>query len=90
METSRTAPPVVGEYLPLYTYLEHRYASTVVLTFDQIETLLGFPLPAPATSQTDWWTAAAVPQPHAAAWVRAGRTAIANLPARTVTFERQG
>ncbi len=34
-----------GEYKSLYEYLEHRYANTVVLTFAQIEDLLGFTLP---------------------------------------------
>jgi hypothetical protein len=34
-----------GTYTSLYQYLENRYANTVVLTFAQIEDLLGFPLP---------------------------------------------
>jgi hypothetical protein len=83
------APRVPAEYLSLYTYLEHRYASIVVLTFEQIEALLGFALPAPASTEPDWWTAAAVPARwHSAAWTGAGRTATPNLPARTVRFER--
>jgi len=85
----RSAPGVPAEYLSLYTYLEHRYASVVVLTFDQMEALLGFALPAPACTEPDWWTAAVVQaNRHSAAWVGAGRNATPNLGARTVTFER--
>ena len=86
----RSTPRVPAEYLSLYTYLEHRYASIVVLTFEQMEALLGFALPASARTERDWWTGAAV-ETHrqSAAWMGAGRTAIPNLSARTVTFERQ-
>jgi hypothetical protein len=83
-----TAAPVPAEYLSLYTYLEHRYASIVVLTFEQMEALLGFALPASACTEPDWWTAPAVAGRHCAAWTGAGRTATPNLVARTVAFER--
>ena len=86
----RTTVRVPSEYRALYTYLEHRYASVVVLTLEQIEALLGSPLPAPARTEPHWWTGdAAHLQPHSAAWTGAGRTATPNLSARTVTFERQ-
>ena len=78
---------VPAEYLSLYTYLEDRYASTVVLTFDQMEALLGFALPESARHDGAWWATASVPT-HSAAWTDARRTAEPNLPARTVTFER--
>jgi hypothetical protein len=85
----RSTPRVPAAYVSLYTYLEHRYASSLVLTFDQMEALLGFALPASASTEREWWTGAAVhTHRHSAAWVGAGRTATPNLPARTVTFER--
>src|SRR5687767_10770065 len=56
----RNTPRVPAEYVSLYTYLEHRYASIVVLTFEQMEALLGFALPASARTERDWWTGAAV------------------------------
>ena len=85
----RTTVRVPPEYRALYTYLEHRYASVVVLTLEQIEALLGSPLPAPARTERDWWSdGAARLQPHSAAWTEARRTATPNLSARTVTFER--
>ena len=86
----RTAPHVPGEYLSLYTYLERRYSSIVVLTFEQMEALLGFALPASACSEPDWWTRPAMPRHrHSAAWTKAGRTATPNLVAKIVTFERR-
>lgn len=85
----QTAVRVPSEYRALHTYLEHRYAVIVVLTFEQIEALLGGALPSPASTERDWWTGGAAHlHPHAAAWTGAGRSAIPNLSARTVTFER--
>jgi hypothetical protein len=85
----RPPPRVPAEYLALYTYLEHRYASTVVLTFEQIEALLGFALPEAARMERDWWTGAALrTAPHSDTWTVAKRTATPNLSARTVAFER--
>jgi hypothetical protein len=85
----RSTARVPAEYVSLYTYLDQRYATTVVLTFEQMEALLGFALPALACTEKDWWTGAAVQtHSHSAAWIGAGRTAMPNLPARIVTFER--
>ena len=78
-------------YLSLYRYLENRYADVTVLTFSQIEDLLGFALPQLARTHVGWWSTGAadadVP-PQAAAWSVAGRTATPNLVAETVVFER--
>jgi len=84
----RTAANVPAPYLPLYRYLEHRYATTVVLTFAQMETLLGCELPVPARTEPGWWTAVGASPAHSSAWVEAGRTAVPNLPARNVTFDK--
>ena len=82
-------PHVAGRYLSLYTYLEHRYASNVVLTFEQMESLLGFALPALARSERGWWTGPSDDtDQHSEAWTVACRTAKPNLSARTVAFER--
>jgi hypothetical protein len=81
-------PHVPREYRALYTYLAHRYASVVVLTFEQIEALLGFALPTIARTEREWWTDNVDAQRHAAAWTGAGRTAAPNLTAGTITFER--
>jgi hypothetical protein len=82
-------PRVRDGYLPLYTYLEHRYAASVVLTFEQIESLLGFALPTTARQEPDWWTSVHGKEPRGGeAWTAAKRTATLNLLARHVTFER--
>jgi hypothetical protein len=88
LAVERTAPCVPREYLALYTYLEHRYASVVVLTFEQIEALLGFALATGARIDQHWCTDVPLTQLHSAAWTAAGRTATPNLAAQTVTFER--
>ena len=88
------APPdrvMSGKYLSLYAYLKGRYANTVVLTFAEIEDLLGFTLPESARSQQDWWTDAGsntVLTDQSQSWTLARRTARANLMAQTVVFER--
>ena len=85
----RQSSAMSGKYLSLYTYLANRYADTVVLTFAEIESLLGFTLPDPARLHQDWWTnASPEPRGHTDAWVLANRTAKPNLIARTVVFER--
>ena len=84
----RTGPPVPAPYVALYRYLEHRYASLVVLSFDQIEALLGSSLPAAARVEAVWWTAVGGPKSQSSAWTGAGRTAVPNLLAGTVAFER--
>jgi hypothetical protein len=84
----QTVPHVPREYRALYTYLEHRYASVVVLTFEQIEALLGFALPGPARADRAWWTENVDAQRHCSAWTEAGRTAAPNLAAGIIAFER--
>jgi len=81
---------VSGKYGVLYRYLEHRYADVIVLTFGQIEDLLGFGLPQRARTYQEWWTLGANVEgaPHADAWTLAGRTASPNLQSRTVIFTR--
>jgi hypothetical protein len=83
-----STPHVPREYRALYIYLENRYASVVVLTFEQIEALLGFGLPTPARTEREWWTDIVATQHHCAAWTGAGRTAAPNLAAGIITFER--
>ena len=79
-----------GTYVLLYKYLENRYADTVVLTFAEIEDLLGFALPEQARLHREWWTPAGTDagSRYSDSWVLASRTAVPNLMARTVVFER--
>ena len=84
----QNVPHVPREYRALYAYLEHRYASVVVLTFEQIEALLGFALPGAARTDRAWWTEIVDAQRHCSAWTAAGGTAAPNLAAGIITFER--
>ena len=80
-----------GRYLSLYKYLENRYANTVVLTFSEIEDLLGFSLPNVARVREDWWTKPdreATRPGYSDSWLLANRTARPNLLALTVVFDR--
>jgi hypothetical protein len=91
MALRRTAK-VSGKYAPLHEYLTNRYADSVVLTFGQIEDLLGSALPDNARARHEWWTGTdsdADKSSCSTAWILAGRTATPNLLARTVAFERR-
>lgn len=80
-----------ARYRLLSKYLSDRFADRLVLTFGQIEDLIGFALPGSARLQTEWWgdmDALTNPSPQSDAWTLAGRTATVNLGAQSVTFER--
>ena len=80
-----------GVYLPLYKYLQNRYATTVVLRLSEIEDILGFALPSSARSDRGWWTGVdpdAATGAYRGAWTSARRSAVPNFPAGTVVFER--
>lgn len=84
--TPRPQPTAMGEYLPLYHYLRDRHANRVVLTFAEIESLVGFRLPAAARAEPGWWSG-----PNAVAgeaWGLADRSVVANLVAEMVVCER--
>ena len=53
--TDQASLAAAGEYKLLYEYLRDRHANRVVLTFVEVEDLIGFPLPAPAREQRAWW-----------------------------------
>lgn len=89
--TTRPSRLVVPrEYLSLHDYLDRRFANTVVLTFAQVEDLLGFALPARARLHPQWWAndASGSPSEQSRSWIQASRTATPNLLAQTVVFER--
>ena len=81
-----------GEYLALHVYLRDRFADSVTLTFSQIEDLLGFALPVAARLEAEWWR-----EPHdgaagttqAEAWHLASRSAVVNMAASCILFERR-
>jgi hypothetical protein len=87
------AAEAAGAYQSLYKYLRDRYANRVVLTFGEIEDLLGFALPDPARAQREWWDGSSDPttprSAQSASWMLASRTATVNLVAESVVFDRE-
>lgn len=92
MDARTTNPSAVRvEYRPLQKYLNERFSDAVVLTFGEIEDLLGATLPLEAGQRATWWTVAiedGVQSPQSHAWMDAHRNALPNLVARKVRFER--
>lgn len=83
--------PTAGEYELLHKYLRDRFANRVVLTFAEIEDLLGFALPDLARVHAAWWDGGdfvGPPSTQSFAWTLADRTAMVNLPAQHVVFDR--
>ena len=96
IEQSRVAPrlerPALStKYGALHKYLDGRFADRVVLTFTEIEDILGFALPEPARKSETWWTApdtTTAPPRCSDSWILAHRTARPNLLAHNVVFDR--
>jgi hypothetical protein len=81
-----------GDYHLLYKFLRDRYANRVVLTFAEIEDLLGFALPNSARIQQEWWAGGdpfAAGSAQSDSWMLASRTATVNLVAQSVVFDRE-
>jgi len=82
---------MTGDYRCLHKYLHDRYADTIVMTFGEIEDLIGFSLPDAARVEPGWWANAdvnGVPSPQSRSWTQADRTATPRLMAQVVVFER--
>ena len=82
---------VSAPYRVLFEYLEKRYANRVVLTFAEIEDLLGSALPDQARLNREWWADTEVDAAHprcSDCWLLAHRSATPNLLARNVLFAR--
>ena len=81
---------MTGKYRPLHRLLADLGESDRPMTFDEIEQVLGFPLPAAAHKYQAWW-ANDKTHTHAQAWLDAGwKTAKANLIEKSVVFVRTG
>jgi hypothetical protein len=82
---------IAGDYRSLQKYLHDRYADTIVMTFGEIEDLIGFRLPDAARIEPAWWADAdvnGVPSPQSLCWTQADRAATPRLQAQVVVFER--
>ena len=61
-----------SKYHPLYAYLRDHAQDEVTLTFNQIEKLIGSPLPEGAKIERGWWGNRKEGSAHAKSWRTAG------------------
>jgi hypothetical protein len=78
-----------GKYAPLLQFLQRQTAQRVVMTYAEIEGILGFKLPNSAYNYTMWWNPKG--HPHCQAWLQAGfnvADVAESIRTKIVTFER--
>ena len=84
--------PEFHKYVPLEEWFRNQpiTAAPIELTFDQVEAILGAPLPRSATKLTTWWTNVQPKiQSHRTAWLNNGWiVAECDQQARWVRFIR--
>ena len=84
--------PEFTKYLPLEDWFRKQPATKkrLTLTFEQVEAILGHPLPASATKLKTWWTNVQPKiQSHRTAWLNNGWIVIeSDQEARWVKFAR--
>lgn len=85
--------PEFKKYLPLDDWfrLQPKSAKQLKLTFEQVEEILGSPLPASASKLATWWTNVHPKiQSHRTTWLNHGwQVEEFNLQARWVKFVRE-
>ena len=84
--------PEFKKYLPLEDWFRQQPTTTepIELTFDQVEAILGNPLPKSAAKLQTWWTNVQPKiQSHRTAWLNNGwKVSEFDLEARRVKFVR--
>jgi len=84
--------PEFTKYLPLEAWFRDQSPTLekIELTFDQVEAILGSPLPKSATKLTTWWTNVQPKiQSHRTVWLNNGWVVTEfDLQARRVKFAR--
>lgn len=79
----------MNKYKPLEEYLDVQMNPKVTLAFEQIEDILGFPLPVSAKTEPEWWSnTISDSDSQAIAWLKAFRRVSYVKPGDRVTFVR--
>ena len=90
LEAKRPGEGESSTYAPLADYLSRQKADRITLSFDEVERILGRPLPPSARKHRSWW---ANDETHAQArwgWLKAGwEVARVDLDNGVVVFERR-
>ena len=77
------------KYDPLGHYLRQQTQRRVPMTFRQVESVIGGPLPASARKHRPWWANDATGHAHANAWLAAGyRTEQVDMAGENLVFVR--
>lgn len=82
---------ISGKYAPIYGWFSERPTSEdqLTLSFEQVEQLIGEPLPDSARNHRAWWANDSVGHAQSQAWLSAGwRVSDFDLAQGQVTFER--
>lgn len=85
----RASGPSASSYAAIGTHLKEHDAGEATLSFDEIESIIGRPLPASAHRHRAWW-ANTDTHSQALTWLSAGwKVEAADLDAQEVTFVRE-
>lgn len=81
----------MGKYHPLYQFLSRAIQRTLTLTFEELERILGFLLPATARKRQQWWgneDTSNTRHTQRRAWLDAGFHVNVDMTNQTATFSR--
>jgi hypothetical protein len=80
----------MSKYDPLAGKLNREDSRLIPMSFDEIEGVLGFPLPNSARTYRPWWSNSMGSHVQAKAWLSAGyKVSEVNLEGETVVFRKQ-
>ncbi len=91
-ETKYREKASAGKYRGLYSHLSGLQSSEWKTSFSEVESVIGFGLPASARRYNAWWANENGDSPHSQsiAWTSAGwETAEVNMDAETLSFKRR-
>lgn len=79
----------MSKYEPLEAYLNRQKADTIMMSFSDIEKVIGSPLPPSARTHRPWWGNTASGHVNALAWLRAGyRTSQVDMEGERLRFRK--
>lgn len=82
----------MSKYTPLRSYLKQRQEKSLTLSFEQIEKLLGAPLPNSPRNYRQWWANTGATHTQALSWTSVGYSVVAVQLGQKgyVTFRKSG
>ena len=81
----------MSKYEPLTAYLRGQRRTSIPMTFQKIERVIGTRLPPSASNHRAWWSNNPANNVMTRAWLKAGyRTASVDMDGRRLVFEKSG